>query len=198
MARLKEFDTELVLDRAADAFWRLGYEATSLQDLEDATGLGRGSLYNAFGDKQGLFLAALERYGTKYGAIPLRHLDDRDVGRGIRAMLEDILARMKSPAHPQGCLFTNTCVQGTGSPEIAGKVAAGMKFMEDRLEKAITRARDTGQIAAAAKPRQLARFYGAVAQSLGVAHKTFGDTDRLQDIIDVAMRSWPKRGQARE
>jgi TetR/AcrR family transcriptional repressor of nem operon len=197
MARVKEFDVDRVLDRAADAFWRLGYEATSIQDLEDATGLGRGSLYNAFGDKEGLFLAALDRYGVKYGALPLRHLEDENVARGVRAMLEDILARMKNPKNPQGCLLTNACLQGPGSPEIAQKVAANMTSMEDRLERAIARARDGGQIRADAEPRQLARFYSAVAQSLGVAHKALHDTRRLQDIIEVAMRAWPTyRGAA--
>ena len=193
MARLKEFDVDRVLDRAAETFWRLGYDATSIQDLEEATGLGRGSLYNAFGDKEGLFLAALDRYGAKYGASPLRHLEERDVARGIRSMLEDILARMKNPKNPQGCLLTNACLQGPGSPGIADKVAANMKYMEDRLERAIARARDSGQIPADAEPRQLARFYGAVAQSLGVAHKALRDTRRLQDIIEVAMQAWPSR-----
>jgi TetR/AcrR family transcriptional repressor of nem operon len=194
MARPKEFDVDAVLDRAADVFWRLGYEATSIQDLEDATGLGRGSLYNAFQDKQGLFLAALARYGQKYGSTLLSRLDDADVERGIRSMLEGILARMSDAAHPPGCLLTNTCLEGGGSAEIAAKVAASIKLMEDHLERAIARAKDTGQIDADAQPRQLARFYCAIAQSLGVGHKTFGDIDRLNDIIEVAMRPWPRRG----
>jgi TetR/AcrR family transcriptional regulator, transcriptional repressor for nem operon len=193
MAREKEFDVDHVLDRAADAFWRLGYDATSIQDLEDATGLGRGSLYNAFGDKEGLFLAALDRYSAKYGTLPLHHLEDPNVSCGIRSMLEGILARMKNPKNPQGCMLTNACLQGPGSPGIAHKVAASMKYMEDRLERAITRAKDTGQIEADAEPRQLARFYSAVAQSLGVTHKALGDARRLKDIIDVAMRAWPER-----
>lgn len=191
MARVKEFDVELVLDRAAEVFWRLGYEATSIQDLEEATGLGRGSLYNAFQDKQGLFLAALQRYGEKYGATPLRRLDDANVGRGIRGMLEDIVARMSDPKNPRGCLLTNACLEGAGSAEIAAKVAAKVKLMEDQLERVINRARQSGQIGADAEPRQLARFYSSVAQSLSVAHKTFGDTTRLHDIIAVAMQAWP-------
>ncbi len=196
MARLKEFDIDAVLDRAADVFWRLGYEATSMQDLEDATGLGRGSLYNAFGDKQGLFLAALARYGEKHGATPLRRLADADVGRGIRLMLEDMLARMRDPRNPRGCLLTNACLEGAGSPEIATKVAVSIKLMEDHLEGAIARAKETGQIGRDANPRQLARFYSAIAQSLSIGHKTFGEIGRLNDIIEVAMRSWPKSGAA--
>ncbi len=62
MARPREFDRDQVVDRAVEVFWRQGFEATSIQDLVEATGLNRGSLYNTFGDKAGLFEAALERY----------------------------------------------------------------------------------------------------------------------------------------
>jgi TetR/AcrR family transcriptional regulator, transcriptional repressor for nem operon len=196
MARMKEFDVDVVLDRAAEVFWRLGYEATSIQDLEEATGVGRGSLYNAFQDKQGLFLAALQRYGEKYGATPLRRLDDADVRRGIRGMLEDIVARMSDPKNPRGCLLTNACLEVAGSVEVAAKVAAKVRLMEDKLEGVINRARQSGQIRADVEPRQLARFYSSVAQGLSVAHKTFGDTARLHDIIAVAMQAWPTSDSA--
>ncbi len=59
MARPREFDRDQVVDRAVDVFWRKGFEATSIRDLVEATGLNRGSLYNTFGDKAGLFEAAL-------------------------------------------------------------------------------------------------------------------------------------------
>lgn len=63
MARPKTFDHDQVLDRAVELFWRKGYEATSIQDLVEAMGIQRGSLYAAFGSKQDLFLAVLDRYG---------------------------------------------------------------------------------------------------------------------------------------
>ena len=59
MVGAKQFDPAAALDRALAVFWHKGYEATSIQDLELATGLGRGSLYNAFKDKESLFLEAL-------------------------------------------------------------------------------------------------------------------------------------------
>ncbi|MGD9921955.1 MAG: TetR/AcrR family transcriptional regulator, partial [Pseudorhodoplanes sp.] len=58
----KQFDTDEVLEKAMRAFWDRGYEATSLQDLVDHTGINRGSLYATFGDKHALFIAALRRY----------------------------------------------------------------------------------------------------------------------------------------
>ena len=62
MARPKEFNREEVLDRAIATFWCRGYEATSVQDLLDEMGINRGSLYDTFGDKHTLFLAAIDRY----------------------------------------------------------------------------------------------------------------------------------------
>ena len=57
MARTKDFDPNIILDRTIDLFWERGYEKTSVQDLVNHLGIGRGSLYNAFGDKHSLFLA---------------------------------------------------------------------------------------------------------------------------------------------
>ena len=194
MARPKEFDDEKVLAKAAEVFWRRGYEVVSILDLEAATGLGRGSLYNAFGDKEGLFIAALDRYLDKYGAPPFRHLVEADVGKGIRLMLEAIVARMSDPANPRGCLLTNSSLAfGTGSKRIDAYVAGKIRAMEETLEDAITRARREGQIPASADPGQLARFYAAVAQSLGVMHRANGDAAALRDIVAVAMRSWPAK-----
>src|ERR1700738_3778032 len=62
MAGVKQFDRDEVLDRAMAAFWTRGYEATSIDDLVEATGINRGSLYGTFGDKRRLFLSALHRY----------------------------------------------------------------------------------------------------------------------------------------
>ena len=70
MARPREFDESEVLDAAIAAFWRGGYAATSISDLQAATGLSRGSLYKAFGYKHGLFLAALDRY-LRHGLLAL-------------------------------------------------------------------------------------------------------------------------------
>jgi hypothetical protein len=107
-------------------------------------------------------------------------------------MLEAIVARMSDPANPRGCLLTNTSLAfGTGSSRIDAHVAEKIAAMESLLEQAIARARAEGQIPAGSDPRQLARFYGAVAQSLGVMHKATGDVGVLKDIVAVAMRAWP-------
>jgi TetR/AcrR family transcriptional repressor of nem operon len=193
MGRTREFDSEDTLDRAAELFWRHGYDVVSIQQLEAATGLGRGSLYNAFGDKEGLFLAALDHYANTYGSQALSCLNDRDVGKGIGRMLAAIIARMAKPGNPPGCLLTNTSLShGSHSSRIDADVSGRMESIEGLLHAAITRARNEGQIPANIDPKQLARFYAAVAQSLGVIHKTQGDVAALRDIAAVAMRAWPR------
>ena len=62
MARTKAFDHDFVVDKAIQVFWSKGYEATSIQDLVDAMGINRGSIYDTFGDKSGLFQTTITRY----------------------------------------------------------------------------------------------------------------------------------------
>ncbi len=79
MARPRKFDEADVLAAARDEFWSRGYAATSVEDLTAATGLGKGSLYGAFGDKHALFLRALNGYCT--------------------SALEEVLAELRDPRH---------------------------------------------------------------------------------------------------
>lgn len=186
-----QFDREAALDCAAAAFWRKGYDATSVQDLEAATGLGRGSLYNAFGDKQALFLAALKRYAATVARPALALLEAQDVRAGVRAMLDAMVERMAAGEGPRGCLVTNACVAG-GDDRLASVVADAVRAVETALETALLRAQATGQILPTADTRALARFYCAVAQSLGLMHKTSADPETLRDIVSVAMDAWPR------
>jgi TetR/AcrR family transcriptional repressor of nem operon len=80
MARAKAFNEDDVLDKAVEVFWAKGYEATSMQDLVNAMGIQRGSLYAAFGSKQQLFLRSLDRYGKVVVAQFLAILQSKPLG----------------------------------------------------------------------------------------------------------------------
>ncbi len=190
MAGVKQFDRKAVLDRAALAFWRSGYEATSIQDLESATGLGRGSLYNAFGDKQALFLEVLERYAATEAAAALCALDDPDAYTGLSRTLRSHVARMHNPDRPRGCLFTNTCAGARGDP-VDAFISQGVRTMEFGFEAAFIRARNAGQLDPSADPRRLARFYCAVMQGIAVLHRASADRQTLEDVIEGALAAWP-------
>ncbi len=82
MGRPKEFDEAEVLERAVELFWARGYQATSVQDIVDHVGVNRQSLYNEFGGKDALFLAALRRYMERYQAALARYVGGVLAGLG--------------------------------------------------------------------------------------------------------------------
>jgi len=111
MARLREFDEEKALDAAMRLFWEKGYSATSLSDLTAKMGIQRPSLYAAFGDKEGLFEAALRRY-TKLHASKIRiKLQNKPVREGIRTFFEELVEEEYKKEPSKGCFCINTMVE---------------------------------------------------------------------------------------
>lgn len=191
MARPSSFERTDVLDRALEAFWKTGYRATSIPELEAATGLGRGSLYNSFGDKEALFLAVIERYQQRFSAPPLAHLQRENVEDGIRNMLLAIIERMGRKDLPSGCLIANSVAECVGDGAVDSVISGSLAQLEHTLDIAIKRAAKCGQIPADTKSLPLARFFVAISQSLALVHRASGDVKRLRDIVNVAMTSWP-------
>src|ERR1700751_3917334 len=127
MAGVKQFDRNEALDRATATFWTQGYEATSIDDLVEATGIGRGSLYGTFGDKRQLFLAALDRYWDTVGMEMFAELSSSDPLHAVERMFDALIRRASDPKFPRGCLITNTSVEcPTCGDEIARKIGERM------------------------------------------------------------------------
>jgi TetR/AcrR family transcriptional repressor of nem operon len=203
MAGTKQFDHDAVVDRAMMLFWRAGYGATSIRDLEKATRLRRGSLYNAFGDKQGLFVAALKRYETTVGQERIEQLSNPDPYRAIEGFLDTLVTQMSDASRPRGCLHTNTSLEFPNAPdEVLRIVAERTAGIEGAIYIALRRAQAAGVLDPAADARALARFYLGVAKGITVLHKVSGDASALRDIVKIAMSKWPHpaakpRGPAR-
>jgi TetR/AcrR family transcriptional repressor of nem operon len=192
MAGIKQFDHDAVVDRAMMLFWRTGYGATSIQDLEKATRLRRGSLYNAFGDKQGLFVAVLKRYETTVGAERIKQLSNPDPYRAIEGFLNTLVTQMSAPSRPRGCLHTNTSLEFPNAPHgVLRIIAEKTSAIESAIYDVLRRAKAQGMLDPKADARALARFYLGVAKGIGVLHKLFGDASALRDIVVVAMSKWP-------
>src|SRR5688572_25049598 len=105
MARPRQFDESSVLDRALDLFWSKGYEATSVQDLVDATGLGRASLYGAFGDKEQLFNRVLSHYMARV-AEEMSALDaEPSAARALERLFTGWLSFTCPKSGPRGCFL---------------------------------------------------------------------------------------------
>jgi TetR/AcrR family transcriptional regulator, transcriptional repressor for nem operon len=191
MAGVKQFDQDEVLDRAMAVFWERGYEATSIQDLVEATGLNRGSLYATFRDKKQLFLAVLARYAHRVGNPLLAELADPDPRRAIERMFAAILQRTSDSTQPRGCLITNTALECPRSgDDISRTIAAWVGQQESALYHVLLRAQTTGALSRTQDCRALARFFVGVAQGLNVVHKAMADPAVLQDMVRVAMQVW--------
>ena len=192
MAGTKQFDHGTVVDRAMMLFWRKGYGGTSIQDLEKVTRLRRGSLYNAFGDKQGLFVAALKRYETTVSQERVKQLSNPDPYRAIEGFLETLVTQMSEPSRPRGCLHTNTSLEFPNAPdEVLRIIAERTAGIEAAIYAVLRRAQAEGLLDAAADARAVARFYVGVAKGITVLHKVFGDASGLRDIVKIAMSKWP-------
>ncbi|MED0936021.1 TetR family transcriptional regulator [Bacillus cereus] len=112
MARLREFDEEKALDAAMQLFWEKGYAATSLSDLTAKMEIQKPSLYSAFGDKEGLFEAALRRYTNLHAAtIRTKLQNEQSVKEAIRTYFENMVEEEYKKECSKGCFCINTMVE---------------------------------------------------------------------------------------
>ncbi|MER8155645.1 TetR/AcrR family transcriptional regulator [Streptomyces sp. NPDC094472] len=138
VGRPRTFDPESVLEAAMLLFWEQGYEATSLAQLREATGLSSASLYGAFGSKDGLFERAVEHYISGPGSITDVAADEALSPReAIARLLHGSIDMQTDPSHPRGCLIA---LSGTlGAPE-TGEAARRVVAARRAVDRARVRA----------------------------------------------------------
>jgi AcrR family transcriptional regulator len=187
MARPREFDVDQALDRATEVFWARGYEATSVQDLVDALGVNRASLYSTFGDKARLFEAVLERYGQQVNGAVFQALAPPAAGaEAVQAWLKALIAAATQPGTPRGCLMVNTLTGCSTAPSaLHERVIAAVRASTDRLQDALTR---DPQLAARENVRTLARFFAAEGHGLAVLARAGVRRQELEMAAEVALR----------
>jgi TetR/AcrR family transcriptional repressor of nem operon len=191
MARLREFDTDAAIDAAVVVFRQHGYEGTSIQHLVAATGIGRGSLYAAFDNKEGLYLAAVDRYRQNY-ADPLIEL----MGCGaparelIREMLVGLVDEIVKDGTHQACLIVSAATERIHhDAQVAQRVRATTQALEDAFTALIATAQASGGLSAAGDPRDVARFLVMTTHGLRVSGAINPDRKWLMSSVDVAMQS---------
>lgn len=112
MARPREFDQDKALDAAMHVFWEKGFEAASLSDLTAKMGIQRPSLYSAFGDKKGLFEAALRKYTSSHAAHVRMSLQKHaSVKEALRTFFEDMVSKEYEKSLSTGCFCINSMVE---------------------------------------------------------------------------------------
>ena len=144
--RPRSYDPDAVLDRAAQLFWANGFSATSLDDLSAAMGMGRPSIYNAFGDKEALFLRALQRYRDTVALTPLRALEAEDsIRQGLEAFFRQFVAYTTADRSHLGCLLGNVAPI-TDLPDVQRFVKTGLAAFEAQIAAHLSAAVGRGEL----------------------------------------------------
>jgi AcrR family transcriptional regulator len=181
-----------VLDRAMTVFWRKGYEGASLAELTDAMGINPPSLYAAFGNKEGLFRAVLERYDARRQALMDRVLtapDPRAVARQFLEGVADFSADTEGRS-PPGCLLVQGGLSCSDS-DIPQALAEHRAEKERALRERFERDKKAGKLPKNANPATLAGYLVAVANGMCVQAAAGATAKQLHGIVEMALTAWP-------
>lgn len=186
--RPRAFDTATVLRKARDTFWRGGYSATSLDDLSEATGLNRPSLYGAFGDKRALYLAALTHSRDEMIAALERGLANP---ADLRTTLTTIYAAAAAiyaagDIGQRGCFLVGTAVtESVVDPQVRALLDAAFAHT-DALFQARFEA-DSAQVPSGVEPAALGRMASGVLHTLAVRARAGADEATLRATYEGAV-----------
>lgn len=184
--RPQEFDRSQILDKVMRVFWQRGYAGTSIQDLVDATGLGRSSLYNAFGSKRNLYEEALERYQELREAEMALLFEKGSFKERVRCLLMTYVEEELQDQQGLSCMITKATLEFSGRDEqIRMIVKQNLHSLEMSLYTLFNQAQQRGEIAADKNVRAMARFVLNVIQGLRILSKGFSDKERRQLLTDV-------------
>lgn len=165
--RPKQFDDNEVLELAMQVFWRQGYEATSLDDLVEAMGIPRQSLYRTFTDKRTLFLKSLEYYDRNVMAPVLETLKAEGPAIDNLRNLFEIWRRSVSSPERMGCFLVNTGAQvSSDDKEVIKLLQASQKRAVTAFENAVRRAQAEGDVDASINPTAVSRTISTIVHGL--------------------------------
>lgn len=190
VGRPREFDEDQALDAAMQAFWAKGYEATSMADLMAVTGLHKGSIYQAFGDKHSLFVQALNRYLAEM----------RETERSVLKKAPTPLDGLRNGAHhvldmadcegevPRGCLAVNALVElAPHDAEIKTILGDHMQFMRATIGETIGDAQTAGQVSKDRPPEVLTSMLMTFMAGLAAMMKSGLGKDDARRLLDAQM-----------
>jgi AcrR family transcriptional regulator len=167
--RPRAYDPDTALARAAATFWKAGYAGTSLDDLVEATGMNRPSLYAAFGDKRDLYLKTLAHYRDESRALSIAMLADDPP---LRVFLERFYKEaldLYLDEGPRGCYSIGTAATVAAvDDEVRAFLADSMRSTDLFLRRQFEKAKERGEIAADADPVALAYLASATLHTLAI------------------------------
>lgn len=188
MPRPREFDEAGVVAAVRQEFWDKGYAATSLDDLMRASGLGKGSLYGAFGDKRSLFLRVLRDYDETNDRMLRERL--AEAKRGVDFVRDFVRGPgCDATGARRGCLLANTTAElAMSMPDVAAEARRSYEATTRVLTDALDRAQREGDVDPDADAEELARAVLAAQLGIVALGRTGMDLDELATAADCALR----------
>lgn len=190
MSGKPQYDEAAVIESAMLVFWRHGFAGASINDLTAATGLSRSSLYQRFGDKQGLFQEAMAYY-TKRVLRRMNAVASDTARARVAALLRDFL-RKKAAARPTGCLLARSCAEMADLPAAAQAVVRqGVAGQQQVFASILHRAQADGELAPGANAEALAWFYVGTLHAVVNLPQAGAKPAAMAAMIDIALAAWP-------
>jgi AcrR family transcriptional regulator len=186
------FDPDAALIPAMLLFWRHGYEATSMAELTRAMGVTPPSIYAAYGDKKGLFRAAVQRYLTR-PQKPVEVIEQaRTAEAAARILIEGAAIAYTGTETPAGCLLASSAIAVSAeADDVREELAAIRRNIEMALRDKIAASIDTGELPEGTDPVVLAAYVMTVIQGLSTLARDGATRPKLQQIAQLAMVVWP-------
>jgi TetR/AcrR family transcriptional regulator, transcriptional repressor for nem operon len=188
MPRERNFSEPDVLDRLTDAFSTHGYAGTSMAVLQSATGLGKQSLYNTFGDKQAMYLQAVDCAVQRFarGAAAMQSAAD---GRAAVTLYFDTIVQKCASDDPaqQHCIITSGLLEGVDEAPLHWALTSRWQATHELLRAAVERGQRDGSIASAATSAELAEVLMALTSGLRVAARAGRSRLQMKRLVALTL-----------
>ncbi|WP_207005229.1 TetR/AcrR family transcriptional regulator [Trinickia mobilis] len=191
MAGVRQFDEDSAFEQALEVFRAKGYRATSMLDLAKSTGVQRGSLYNAYGDKEEIFSRVFERYADRFVADARVALNKAGLREALVEFFVFAIRSITQGSPARGCLSTKIAVEiASESPRQQELVKKMLDELEDVLVGVLQSPEARAQLVI--PPRQAARIIVTMTRGIAVMERVYSDPKRLRQtasaLIDTMVR----------
>ncbi|SFG73405.1 TetR/AcrR family transcriptional regulator [Neptunomonas qingdaonensis] len=186
MANVAKYDRDDVIRKAMLLFWEKGFHATSTRDLQQAVDLRPGSIYSAFGSKEGLFKEALKHYAANTYALLQEKIQQQGSPlAGLQAFIHCVVITNRSSAPSDMCMLAKTVAELTdSSPELLHQSQALMKQGELSFARVLQEAQALGELPASADPEALAKYIQVQVIGLRTYLRTSDDVVAVEKLIE--------------
>jgi TetR/AcrR family transcriptional regulator, transcriptional repressor for nem operon len=189
MARTREFDEDKIIETATHLFWNKGYNAVSTQDLIDAFGISRSSMYGAYKDKHSLFILALQHYRQTTTETMLNLLSNSvSFIDTITLLLNQVIKENITDNQTRGCFIVNTAIElAPHDNEVLEIISQNRKNIIEGLANAIQKGIDNQELTKNNDPKALANYFYQLITGLRADAKATRDKVHYKDTVKLAL-----------